>query len=247
MTYEVKEFIQNNIELIDNNNFNEFYNKARALYLEAVGEVTSILLSSGINPLNYMTNVPIGFMYKIDVKEFEIPEDTVSIEDFAFSGCKSLESITMHQGMLRIGEDAFRSCRALKDVLIPYGVTKIGTNAFNYCTSLESVTIPNSVRSIKPYTFYNCTSLKNVNIGNGAADIQRGVFENCTSLTDVIIGSGIKWIGIEAFKGCDLLENIVYKGTVAEWSKVSQMSKLSNDISAKVVHCTDGDVILENN
>ena len=70
---------------------------------------------------------------------YNIPENIISISDFAFSFCDSLTSVT-----------------------IPDSVTTIGSRAFTSCASLTSVTIGDSVKSISDYAFYDCTSLTDV-------------------------------------------------------------------------------------
>ena len=52
--------------------------------------------------------------------------------------------------------------KALTTLTIPNGVTKIGNKAFNDCYKLASVTIPNSVTKIDLAAFSGCTSLASV-------------------------------------------------------------------------------------
>ncbi|MBQ5931565.1 MAG: leucine-rich repeat domain-containing protein, partial [Tidjanibacter sp.] len=57
---------------------------------------------------------------------------------------------------------AFNNCKSLESVTIGNGVTSIGYEAFHNCTSLTSITIPDSVTSIGIYAFWDCTSLTSV-------------------------------------------------------------------------------------
>lgn len=50
-------------------------------------------------------------------------------------------------------------------VSIPDGVMKIGEDAFRRCTSLASLTIPASVTEISYHAFFGCTSLKEIYFG----------------------------------------------------------------------------------
>ncbi len=63
-----------------------------------------------------------------------------SIGDYAFSGCSSLTSITIGDGVASIGGYAFFGCSSLTSITIPDSVTSIGSQAFAYCTSLTAVT-----------------------------------------------------------------------------------------------------------
>ena len=70
---------------------------------------------------------------KKEYKEYVVREGTKVICDYAFSWCKSLQSVT-----------------------IPNSVTSIGDGVFSWCESLQSVTIPNSVRNIGNNAFFGC-------------------------------------------------------------------------------------------
>ncbi len=116
---------------------------------------------------------------------YTVPVSVTFIRDSAFSGCTSLESVTISEG-----------------------VTSIGSYAFYGCTSLESVTIPEKVTSIKYGTFSGCTSLASVTIGSSVASIGDGAFSECTSLTSVTIPEKVTSIEYSAFSGCTSLESI---------------------------------------
>ncbi len=67
-------------------------------------------------------------------------------------------SYSVPQGVESIGDSAFSGCKSLTSVTIPGSVTSIG-NAFNGCVWLKSVTIPDSVTSIGDEAFSGCDSL----------------------------------------------------------------------------------------
>lgn len=50
-----------------------------------------------------------------------------------FTGCNSLTSANIPEGVTSIGEKAFWGCNSLTSVNIPEGVTSIGENAFSGC------------------------------------------------------------------------------------------------------------------
>ena len=97
----------------------------------------------------------------------------------AFSGCGSLQSVTIPNSVTSIGNRAFSSCKSLQSVTIPNSVTSIGDRVFIRCKSLQSVTIPNSVTSIGDRAFYLCESLQSVTIPNSVTNIGNNAFSGC--------------------------------------------------------------------
>jgi len=171
-----------------------------------------------------------------------IPNSVKSIGDRAFSGCIALASVTIPNSVTSIGDWAFRGCNSLTSITIPDSVTNIGDYAFSGCTALTSITIPGSVTSIGDYAFSGCTSLASITIPNSVKSIGDYAFRWCTSLTSITIPNSVTSIGDWAFEGCKSLKSVNYKGTKAQWAKVSLGSDWKSGSPFTVVHCTDGDV-----
>ena len=74
-----------------------------------------------------------------------IPNDIMSIGDYAFSGCNGLTSVTIPDSVTSIGNDAFYGCTGLTSVTIGNSVTRIGAFAFGGCTGLTSVTYKGTI------------------------------------------------------------------------------------------------------
>ena len=103
-------------------------------------------------------------------ENFIIPDSVTSIDDSAFWGCSSLQSVTIPDSVTSIGGSAFSCCTSLHSVTIPDSVTSIGDSAFSNCKSLQSVTIPESVASIGEGAFFECESLQSVFISRKTYD-----------------------------------------------------------------------------
>ena len=168
-----------------------------------------------VNNTNYMdedgilfnkdkTKIIIYPQGKKDIKEYIIPKEVTSIVGGAFSGCSSLESITIPEGVTSIG--SFSGCSSLKSIEIPEGVTSIGS--FSRCSSLESINIPEGVTSIESFGFYNCTSLTSIDIPDKVTNIGEATFAGCSSLNSINIPEGVTTIKNMAFSGCSSLESI---------------------------------------
>ena len=106
-----------------------------------------------------------------------------------------------------IAAEAFSGCSSLVSVSIGNGVTSMGNRAFAY-SSVVSVTIGDGMEAISQFAFYLCTSLTNVTIGNGVLSIGTSAFHGCTSLSYVIIGSSVASIGESAFYDCSSLTDV---------------------------------------
>lgn len=110
------------------------------------------------NPLYYAHNLYIDNQL---VTEAKIPDEVTEIKNYAFSGCSSLTSVTIGNGVTSIGKQAFYNCN-LTSLTIPDRVTSIGERAFEGNSDLVSVTIGEGVTSIGSYAFKGCSSLSSV-------------------------------------------------------------------------------------
>ena len=123
--------------------------------------------------------------------------------DYVFKSLSNLRKIVLPNWM-PIGNGLFTGCNSLTSANIPEGVTSIGENAFSGCNSLTSVNIPEGVTSIGNDAFWGCSSLTSVNIPEGVTSIGWAAFWGCSSLTSVYIPEGVTSIGSSAFSGCAL-------------------------------------------
>ena len=98
--------------------------------------------------------------------------------DGAFSGCTSLNSITIPENVTTIGNGAFDGCTSLNSIVIPKSVTKIGTSVFRGCTSLTTIDIAedNTNFSSKDGVLMDGTGSKMIWISPVAPAIKNGTF-----------------------------------------------------------------------
>ena len=152
----------------------------------------------------------------------QIPNTVVSINDNAFGDCVALTSITLPDSLTSIGVGAFQTCIGLTSINIPSGVTSISMETFNGCSALASVTLP-----------------------EGLTNIGSSTFMDCTSLTSITIPSTVTMIDFEAFNYCEALTDFNFNGTMAQWGAITLGTDWNLNAAFTVVHCTDGDVSLE--
>ena len=159
--------------------------------------------------------------------EYVIPNSVTSIGRYAFSGCKSLTSITIPDSVTSIGDYAFCSCENLTSITIPGSVTSIGNYAFERCESLTSVIIPDSVTSIGSSAFFDCVSLKSIEVSGNNKNYTSldGVLFNKdkTELitypagktdSEYVIPNSVTSIGYSAFENCTSLTSVTIPNDV---------------------------------
>ena len=87
----------------------------------------------------------------------------------------------------------------ISSLTIGEGVTRIGDYAFMLCSFVTKVVIPESVTSMGDWAFRYCTGLQEAYIGDGVTEIAAKAFAECTALKTVVIGKSIQRIGDQAF------------------------------------------------
>ena len=189
-----------------------------------------------------VTGVVRGFQYQ---SEFTIPTQVeengitfrvTEIDDTAFRNCSALTSITIPEGIVRIGKLAFAECSSLTSITIPKTVTQIecglvsiGDNyyrghLFTHCPALTSIVVEEG----NPI-------YKNIQNGNGIIDkttntliagdqttiipeevtsIGVYAFAVCNALTSITIPNSVTCIGNSAFFRCRALTSITIPNSV---------------------------------
>ena len=84
-----------------------------------------------------------------------------------------------------IGAHAFSGCRSLTSLTLPSGVTSIGEYAFYGCSGLTSLTLPSCITTIDDCTFYGCSGLTSLTLPSSVtSSIGRWVFDGCYNLKE---------------------------------------------------------------
>ena len=153
-------------EMINNFDIDNLYKYTlRSFYITDIGNLTQMLYSISINPLNYLTYVPSYFLCGIDrTINISIPNNITSIDNNAFYNCSGLTSVTIGNNVTSIGSFTFAGCTSLTNITIPDSVTSIDSDAFSECTSLKNITIPDNVTNIGSSTFKYCSNLHAITI-----------------------------------------------------------------------------------
>ena len=113
-----------------------------------------------------------------------------------------------------IGAHAFSGCRSLTSLTLPSGVTSIGESAFTGCSGLTSLTLPSCITTIDDCTFYGCSGLTSLTLPSSVTSIGGSAFSGCSGLTSLTLPSGVTSIGDYAFSGCSGLTSLTLPSSV---------------------------------
>ena len=210
-----KYYIERNIDLIENNQWKEFFGEVPFLYRS---DIAQVFLDCGINFLKYMKHVPNSCFNFLKITSITLPNNIKAIGGEAFQQCRELEQITLPDKLELIGQQAFHACKKLKTIDLPQSLENILLSAFRE-SGLEKIVIPDQVESILEEVFYQCTDLKYV-----------------------FLPKGIRAVGVKAFSQCISLKDIHYGGTKMQWEDMVKEDYWDEDTPLEIIHCSDGDI-----
>ena len=117
---------------------------------------------------------------------------------------------------------------SINSITINEGVTRIGVYAFMECRNFTSVTIPSSVTAINNYAFEDCTGLTKVNVTDltkwcnidfenyyaNPLNYAKNLYLNDKPITALAIPNGVKTIKTYAFYGCTSVKTVKFPKSV---------------------------------
>ncbi len=147
--------------------------------------------------------------------KIEIPEGC-GVKQYSFSGCASIEEVTIPSSAGIIGEGAFTKCYALHTVNFREGAYEIEEFAFGYCYKLTELILPNSMKTIRRDAIYNCTNL-----------------------SKIVLGKGISLLEMDAFTMISNSPKFYYRGSEADWGKIVKNSSWTTNMGKIEYNYTD--------
>lgn len=214
LDYNIKELIKKYAALIDTNNFNQLYSDIDTNYRP---DLTRVLESAKIYPLDYMTYIPTGMYYESEASEIKIPNNIEKIHRRAFASAHA-ETITMTDNVRELGDSCFYDCRQLTNIELSNNLEVIPRYCFRDCIKLEIIELPSNCSVIGFGAFANCERLRVIDFNDQLSTIGSNAFLG-TGLRILRIPSSIKTIEDGAFSYCDQLEKVAIPGN----------TKLNND------------------
>lgn len=164
MTPLVKKFIENHLDQIDANEFEDLYFQLERDVLTSLidcGIFTTVLLEAGINPIEYCTHIPDGMFYNHTFTSFIIPKHIKGIDPYAFGKCFSLEEIEIPRNIEIIFDNAFAYCRNLKRVIFTDPNVTIARKTFFRDDFIEEVIYNGTMSQFKKFC-YRCDNPANI-------------------------------------------------------------------------------------
>ena len=149
-----------------------------------------------------------AFYNCINLQTFEFPESLISINEKAFTLCKSLQSINLSQlnSLAFIGNYAFQYCRDSSSIILP---------SLKETQTLRITQEESQYITLGNYSFFECRNVNNIDLGDKIQTIGQYCFQNCYLIESVVITESCSWIGAYAFNNCTSLKWVTFQAESA--------------------------------
>ncbi len=180
-------------------------------------------------------------MYRMQT--LTLPDTLIYIGDEAFDNCGALLSVEIPEGVVYIGDSAFAGDDSLSEVKLPKTLVYIGGHAFAYCKALAEFEVPEGVRFFGSKVLRDTAWYKNQPEGVlYVGHIAYGVKEGEHYAKEITLKEGTKTIANSAFQSVftivqvDMPEGLEVIGDCA----FEDTSLHAVDIPASVYHIGTG-------
>ena len=162
---------------------------------------------------------------KIGCQKSIIPQGVTSIEDSAFENCTSLESITIPESIIHIGQNAFYNTGIYNNDsnwdkgILYIDRCLIAVKEIKQCELIDrhlyesyprKCRIKEGTLVIGEYAFKDCTHFTSITLAKSILTIGDYAFKGCHSIKSITIPNNIEYIGYGAFKDTELYGNESY-------------------------------------
>lgn len=157
MNEHIKLFIENNIEMIEQDKWDLFFDHAaEMLNTTVISDLVSVCQEADVLSWSKLTMIPDGAFLGTPLSQFTIPEHIRCIRHKAFAYTK-LREVHIPPSVIEIQSYAFTGCYSLEKVVID-NAEYINSGAFCGCYNLKYVELPANLRSLEFDAFRDCTS-----------------------------------------------------------------------------------------
>lgn len=177
------------------------------------GLFTAISIPSQVKYLGQKAFSHCSALQTIDISNTQISV----IENELFDECESIESISLPNNTTSVGNYAFRGCKKLLSINIPESVDKIGINPF-VKSGVSEIILNNSVYKLIDGILYGCngkeivsvltTANKTLIVPEGVETICQEAFAGNSIIEEVVCPTTLRIIDKKAFAGCSSLQKV---------------------------------------
>ena len=160
VTQTALQLIKDNLELIEENNFNKLYEIGDSEMVDC-SPITAVLLEAGINPLPYMDKLPADYMKENkDISYFKVPGNCKSIRIGSLEKCQKLKKIDMEEGVKEIFYGAIYDNPELEEIILPKSIKSLNRYCISSCPKLNNISYRGTIKewednvTLSEYSFY---------------------------------------------------------------------------------------------
>lgn len=114
---KLKDFLEQNKELINNNKFDEFFSNTMILAPNKYYKIIDAFHEANIDILPYVTEIPSHyFEMQEDIQTFTVPENINKLKYKSFAECYNLIEISLPSSLILIYNSCFDGCKKLKNI-----------------------------------------------------------------------------------------------------------------------------------
>lgn len=128
MTEALKSFIERNINLIEDKNFEDLYINAYMEYMNERDKVKPTDISA-------LTDI----LFQLFGKEPIFDNNLTYVPNYYLVGSDKVIDVVIPEGIEFIGKSAYRNCRNLQSLTLPKTLSEINDEAFKGCDRLVSI------------------------------------------------------------------------------------------------------------
>ena len=206
------------------------------------------------------------FMYCSALSIVKIPLCS-DIGKHAFLDCINLKEVYLNSvsSVTTISSNTFSNCSNLTSVYVPaslvdaFKVAKYWSSISDKIVAYREPTDPSEPIQYPPLIYSAKSAGSTITVNGETITLKQGEnitldypneitsvkATNNTALTYIQIPNTVTSIEDNAFTGCAALTNFNFNGTMEQWGAITLGTDWNKDAGFTVVHCTDGDVTLE--
>ena len=125
------------------------------------------------------------------------------IAPYAFKDLKTIEKITLSEGIAEVGDFAFDGCTALKEVSVPSSVSSVGQDIFSGCDRLEKLFFDASCPPDPDNPFMSAPSLYSITLGMKTVPDNAFFYGYGYNLCELSFAEGVEHIGAYTIYDCE--------------------------------------------